>query len=87
VLVKQFDYTGWTCRADAPAAACSMVSDGSGDIVRAQVGPGRQRIDLVPETLQERAGKIASVAGAAADGDDDRGGRQAPQIWHQACRI
>jgi hypothetical protein len=41
-----------------------VLAHSSGAIVRVQVAPGRQQIDLVmPETLQERAGKIASVAG------------------------
>lgn len=68
VLAKQFSYTGWTCRAVGDVAGsppgCRMLSDGSGDLVRVQVAPGRHAIELVmSETLQERAGKLASVAG------------------------
>jgi hypothetical protein len=70
VLAKQFSYTGWTCRASGDRAgspaSCRMLSNGSGDLVRVQVAPGRHDIELVmPETLQERAGKLASVAGLA----------------------
>ncbi|WP_036165272.1 hypothetical protein [Massilia sp. 9096] len=68
VLAKQFNYTGWTCRAAGDpagtAASCRMLSTGSGDLVRVQVAPGRHDIELaMPETLQERAGKLVSVVG------------------------
>jgi hypothetical protein len=64
VLIKQFTYTGWTCRTPNGPDACRVLSSKTGDILHVQVSPGMRRITLImPETSAERLGKIASLIG------------------------
>lgn len=69
VLAKQFTYTGWTCRSSNGPSTCRVLSSRTGDILRVQVSPGLHRIRLtMPETREERLGKLASVVGLVLAG-------------------
>jgi hypothetical protein len=64
VLVKQFTYTGWTCRSSGGDGTCEVLSIKAGDILRFRVAPGSNRVRLsMPEKNGERFGKLASLAG------------------------
>jgi hypothetical protein len=64
LLVKQFTYTGWTCRSAGAPETCRILSSKTGDILHVQVLPGTHRIELtMPVTIQERIGQCASIFG------------------------
>lgn len=64
MLVKQFTYAGWTCRGSGDDSACRVLSNKTGEILHVVVSPGMQRIRItMPETKEERFGKLASIAG------------------------